>query len=348
LLYVATTRAADHLVLSSGIEKPKEDDENSSGKEKEFAPKGEWLQLLVRRFGLAKDMPIEEGDLIKVVSAKPELPSKIKACSTRVPLEEIEVKTRAMAEAGEGSIPPHLAPIAPDPSTRRQMSFSRLSGKLHRMNVSPLPLGEGLGVRASSLNEDLGDLTETASRIDPLSLGTLVHAVLAEIDFAAPNNLAALLARHAPMHVGDDRTAVESAQRMLEDFLSSPRAKEIAKADCVYRELEFLLSWPSDGNDPASRYFQGFIDLLYRDAGGWHLLDFKTNEVADKNLDAVAANYELQMLVYALAIEKIFGQPPEELTLHFLRTGRDYPFSWNDESRRRVMQLVDQSLSAGD
>jgi ATP-dependent exoDNAse (exonuclease V) beta subunit len=194
----------------------------------------------------------------------------------------------------------------------------------------------------------LGDLTETASRIDPLSLGTLVHAVLAEIDFAAPNNLAALLARHAPMHVGDDRTAVESAQRMLEDFLSSPRAKEIAKADCVYRELEFLLSWPSDGNDPASRYFQGFIDLLYRDAGGWHLLDFKTNEVADKNLDAVAANYELQMLVYALAIEKIFGQPPEELTLHFLRTGRDYPFSWNDESRRRVMQLVDQSLSAGD
>lgn len=353
LLYVATTRAADYLVLSSGIEKPKDDDENSSGKEKEFAPKGEWLQLLVRRFGLAKDIPIEDGDLIKVVLVKPELPSKTKARSTRVPLEEIEAQTRSMAEAGEGLIPPHLAPIAPDPSTRRQMSFSRLSGKLHRTIGSPLPLAgttewSGQGVRASALNEDLDDLTETAPRIDPLSLGTLVHAVLAEIDFAAPNNLVALLARHAPAHVGDDRAAVESAQRMLENFLSSPRAKEIANADRVYRELEFLLSWPVDGNDLSGRYFQGFIDLLYRDAGGWHLLDFKTNEVADKNLDAVAANYELQMLVYALAIEKIFGQPPGELTLHFLRTGRDYPFTWNKESRQRVVQLVDQSLSAGD
>ena len=54
----------------------------------------------------------------------------------------------------------------------------------------------------------------------------------------------------------------------------------------------------------------------------------------------MAANYELQMLVYALAAEKILNCPPQELVLHFLRPGRETPFVWNEAARKRLMEMV--------
>ena len=94
----------------------------------------------------------------------------------------------------------------------------------------------------------------------------------------------------------------------------------------------------------ADRYFQGFIDLLYQDAaGGWHILDFKTNVVTRENLDEVAANYEMQMLVYALAAEKILKCPPAGIVAAFPPHRRGFPFSWNEQARRRIVELVEQS-----
>ena len=85
--------------------------------------------------------------------------------------------------------------------------------------------------------------------------------------------------------------------------------------------------------------------MLYQDAGGgWHVLDFKTNLVLDENLTSVSANYEMQMLVYALAVEKILKCPPRELVLHFLRTGWETPFPWDDAARKRVVEMVDALL----
>ena len=39
---------------------------------------------------------------------------------------------------------------------------------------------------------------------------------------------------------------------MVGRFLASPRAAEIAAAEKVYRELEFLLAWPPDGDQAAT------------------------------------------------------------------------------------------------
>ena len=81
---------------------------------------------------------------------------------------------------------------------------------------------------------------------------------------------------------------------MIGRFLASPRAAEIAAAKEVYRELEFLLAWPPDADRKRragrTRYLQGFIDCLYRDAAGrWRLIDYKTNRVTADTLAATAA-----------------------------------------------------------
>jgi RecB family exonuclease len=92
---------------------------------------------------------------------------------------------------------------------------------------------------------------------------------------------------------------------------------------------------------------RGFIDRLYQDSAGlWHVLDFKTNRVQQKNVALAASGYEMQMLVYGLATERLLGSPPASLTLHFLRTGAEHAFAWNDDARERVTALVERGIEA--
>ncbi|MCC6123942.1 MAG: UvrD-helicase domain-containing protein [Pirellulales bacterium] len=343
LFYVAATRAADYLVLSAGFDPPKAENEGEDRKQThDFKPKGEWLQLLARHFDPLTGQPIQEGRPVKVITSKPELQKQPEDITVHRRLKTVEEKTREMAEKEEGLWPPYLDALAADENARRQLSFSRLSGKLHRA-IPANRDGPAPDIFATDAAIEIDSAAEP--RIDPLGLGTLVHAVLAEVDFADPKNLPALVERHAAEHVGDERAAVAQAVEMLERFTNSERAKEIAAAKQVHRELEFLLAWPPDGERSDGRYFQGFIDLLYLDAaGGWHLLDFKTNVVTESNLTEVAANYKLQMLVYALAVEKILKSPPRELTLHFLRTGWEKTFPWDDAARTKVVEMVNDLI----
>ena len=98
-----------------------------------------------------------------------------------------------------------------------------------------------------------------------------------EVDFAEPKNFAALVERHAAEHVGNDRTAIALATEMLERFLISDRAKEIAAAEAnLIGNWNFCSPGRPRETEARGRYFQGFIDLLYQDAaGGWHIARFQ-------------------------------------------------------------------------
>jgi ATP-dependent exoDNAse (exonuclease V) beta subunit len=172
--------------------------------------------------------------------------------------------------------------------------------------------------------------------------------VLAEVDFADPGDLATLVRRHALRHLPDAHEALQEPIEMIDRFLGSSRAKDLATARQLHRELEFLLVWPPGGGQPDGRYLEGFIDCLYQDAAGrWRLIDYKTNRVTAQSLDRVAADYEVQMLVYALAVERILKCPPEELVLCFLRPGEEYHFSWDERARVRVVELVERAMVTG-
>ena len=48
---------------------------------------------------------------------------------------------------------------------------------------------------------------------------------------------------------------------------------------------------------------------------------------SEEELPTTAAEYEMQMYLYALAAETILGVPPAELVLCFLRPGLEYRFA---------------------
>jgi ATP-dependent helicase/nuclease subunit A len=342
LLYVAATRAADYLILSSGVDK--------SAK-----TKGTWMELLGRRFDLQTGKSLQNELQVKVTTTKPPVQSEPSDSAGRPNLIKLLEQAGKKAKKGEGRLPNYLAPIAPDQAAQRQYSFSRLSGALH--GDCPYFRASENGTVPLSLF-DMEEFTEPS--VDPLGLGTLVHAVMEEIDFTSPGDFEAIIRRHAAtiaggqtfMSAGSESNLpltseidLTAAIDMIGRFIKSPRAAQIAAAAEIHRELEFLLAWPPDSPQPGGRYLQGFIDCLYRDqAGGWHIIDYKTNNITAKQLKQEAAKYEMQMLLYALAAEKILKSPPVELTLCFLRPGLEYQFSWNEKTKRRVIDMVNEAL----
>jgi ATP-dependent helicase/nuclease subunit A len=326
LLYVATTRAADYLILSSGLE-----DLERAG--------GPWLELLRRRFDLCSGAALEDPQrvLAKVTCEEPPLPRKPTGPARRRDLQGTMDKARDLAAAGEGPIPALLAPVPVDRSARRPYSFSRLRGTMH-----PRPF-HGAG------RED-DESFSAPPALDPVGLGTLVHAVLADLAEGGDDSrpaIEAMVRKHAWRHLPEATDELDEPIDLIAGLASSPRWVALRTASCVYTEIEFLLAWPPGNADAEAPYIQGFIDCLYQDStGGWHLLDYKTNRVSPETLASTVASYEMQMLVYALAVERILKQPPAEIVLCFLRGNQEHRFVWDASARQRVLDLVNRAMEA--
>ena len=67
----------------------------------------------------------------------------------------------------------------------------------------------------------------------------------------------------------------------------------------------------------------GRWDRVDRTEGGAIVTDYKSTALADDNGEAAQkkATSDLQLLVYALAYERMYGERPAKVALHFLETG---------------------------
>ncbi len=327
LFYVATTRAADYLMLSSSLAGYEPNELES-----------DWMKLLAERFDLATGT--FRGELpsgypppqVLVTDTEPATDFKPIGGGRGPDLVALVEEAHDLAASGGGIVPPNAGPIPVDLAARRQFSVSRLSGKLTRPDA-----------RETEFRPQ-----PTPDTIDPREFGLFVHALLERIDLTGKRLIAPLCERLAAERVQRHKERfAEIAAEMLERFLESPRWTEIAAAKTVHRELEFLLAWPPDGAGSDGRYLQGLFDCLYRDAkGGWHLIDYKTNDVTAAEVPREAERYEMQMLLYAMALERVLGDPPVELALHFLRPGVEHIFKWSDAARNRCIQLVDDAMNS--
>ena len=119
---------------------------------------------------------------------------------------------------------------------------------------------------------------------------------------------------------------------MLRVFLASPRfAARRRPRSCTARSSS---SWLGRQREAIRRPCSSASSTsLPRRLGAWHLVDYKTNQVTPRTLAKVAADYEMQMLLYALAAETTLGVAPVELVLHFLRGGLEYSFPWDSPRR---------------
>ncbi len=150
--------------------------------------------------------------------------------------------------------------------------------------------------------------------------GLLVHRAL-EVSGGAPNSLddhaLADLAHEQSERALDDATAqglAAETREMLDRFTRSPVAAALADPGVErWFELPFAWDW---GGVPV----HGSIDLVYRDASGWHVVDFKSDRLNGTSAQEAASRYAVQIGLYQRAIEAAVGETATAGLL-FLRSG---------------------------
>jgi ATP-dependent exoDNAse (exonuclease V) beta subunit len=131
--------------------------------------------------------------------------------------------------------------------------------------------------------------------------GSLVHATLAEAPLGANAEELARIAAAQGRLAGAPEEEVAAAARAAEAALAHPLLRRAAQALEVRREEPLLHALP-DGT-----LLEGVVDLAFREAHGWTVVDFKT--------DGVQPQYLAQVRLYCDAIEAATGQKAQAALL---------------------------------
>ena len=160
--------------------------------------------------------------------------------------------------------------------------------------------------------------------LDARVRGVVVHALLEELDLAAPAavdaaRVAALAAGEGARPAGGD---VEAVAALVAAFAASPTAARLAAAKRLRREHEFAFelaaSHAAEGSGSGA-LLTGVVDAIAVEADGtWLVVDAKTDRTHGAGLEAlVERDYAVQRGLYALAALRA-GAPRAEVVHLFL------------------------------
>lgn len=333
LFYVAVTRAADHLILSAGM--------NPQGK-----LESPWMQLLAKKFdlqtGLLKGDPllgtvagVTDRDEVPVVKPHHDPPFATRVKGTRETISLDKLLT-SLDDCEPEPWPESLAVFPLDRAAPAVWSVSRL---------------EEIDARLQAIEQT--HASEGTATADPRStaeaIGNLVHAVLERLDFAQSDDWETLFAAcvQSQRPVPEEHVQ-QTAGQMLARFVASPLCDDLAQSQQMFRELDFVFPWAGEGTEPVD-LIAGQIDLCCQTAHGeWRIYDYKTTTDRGRKHDAAhLAPYVFQLGVYALALEAWFSQPVAQVSLVLLRPKvREIRLAWDDGLRSSLRERITAALAA--
>jgi ATP-dependent exoDNAse (exonuclease V) beta subunit len=94
----------------------------------------------------------------------------------------------------------------------------------------------------------------------------------------------------------------------------------------------------------------GTIDCLFESADArWTILDYKTGiRHPGTSVAALLADYEIQLGLYALAVEQLIRRPPDRIELVFMRNGVDrVTFEPTDPRLYEIIARVARAMRDG-
>ena len=150
-------------------------------------------------------------------------------------------------------------------------------------------LSRYLGFEGARPGERTWDVESGLSASD---LGMQVHTLLAGADLAQPDS---------------------QAVKLAEVFQKSALGRRAATATHAEREFDFLM-------EVENLVLRGQIDLWFEEGGRTVLVDYKTDRASGTD-----GRYDLQLRLYALALERLNGRMPDEAYVYFLRSNTAVP-----------------------
>lgn len=337
LLYVATTRAQDYLIVSGHTQQRKgEETWNASG----------WLDDLLNVLEL-KDAITPGLDTHQRAWGEMTvyMPLKIPSAEQR---EEQTGPTGWERPLPETTI---IAPPLTQPVERDRARQIRHIAATQLVYLGGHGYARDANERAYYADrfrrQVLQDAPNHVAPLDrqqshPRQIGEMVHEALRHWQLPGDKDDAALMAmlRSYAWRQGitTDRAledAVNQAYMLLLDFTESDMCARINRAEAVYRELPFVYEYEN-------YVIHGVIDVLFRLPGDrWLIVDYKTGAVSADHVRM--RRYHLQVGVYAQAVEAQLGITPE-VYLHYVRRADSHLHVPENEWRTALKTRLSQRI----
>jgi ATP-dependent helicase/nuclease subunit A len=281
LLYVATTRARDRLILVNAATRSRTD----------------WMKAL-RRVGY-----VLTGDQHAPFPA-----------AGRLGDHGVWHHVR-----DGGATPRPAAPVTASPAVAAYRAFEEAVLRASQP-IAPRFRNPSMDHRLDATDKDESQDPGLSARDPDLAraIGVTVHRVLERWDFARPEGWKADLpavVEHAARELAGSRRAEleDEATRVLERFAASSLRAYLSEVDVLGRELPILY------RDPEGTTVQGYVDLVYRKRERVHVADYKTDTAASAE-QAARYRSQLTDYARAVAGALALSEPPVMEVL-FVRAG---------------------------
>jgi ATP-dependent exoDNAse (exonuclease V) beta subunit len=160
------------------------------------------------------------------------------------------------------------------------------------------------------------------------AVGRAVHATLQRVDLVTGEGLEEIAALEAAVEGIADRSS--EVARKARAAVDSDVVRAAVAGGRHWRELYV-------GVPVGDRVLEGFVDLLVEAEDRLAVVDYKTDQVGPgDDLDDLVARYRLQGAAYALAVETVVGRQVDRMTFLFLGADRAIPREIDDLSSAKL------------
>jgi ATP-dependent helicase/nuclease subunit A len=153
-----------------------------------------------------------------------------------------------------------------------------------------------------------------------LVVGDLTHRFLQTWQFGGATTqlaeqLRAFIDGAVPVEFISQRAEIETElYEILDNYFRSKAYGELTGANILGREVPLIMPWNG-------QIMEGVIDLIYEKNGLLYLADYKTDRIKRNELRIGAERYRQQAEIYIEAARKSLGRPVAAFKLIFLRLG---------------------------
>ncbi|KIX90594.1 ATP-dependent DNA helicase [Staphylococcus microti] len=163
-------------------------------------------------------------------------------------------------------------------------------------------------------------------------VGTLMHTVMQHLPFKKERltepELYAYFDQLVDRAIIDKEAIRDINVEEVKRFVNSDLYLRIANSDAIYRELPFIVNQNAvEPTDKEDTIIQGMIDLVFEEAGQYYFVDYKTDVfvrrrgMTDEEIgQQLKEKYRIQMTYYQKALEVILKQPVSG-SLYFFKFG---------------------------
>ena len=193
-------------------------------------------------------------------------------------------------------------------------------------------------LRAAALEPDTPQRLPVLSGITPqeqaftaAERGSIIHYVMRHLDFGRTDTTEMIREQLSQMVAGDllRQDEADTVDPLwIHRFCVSPLGARVRGARDLRREMPFLMRLSADRAAPGYAgcgeplLVQGIIDCCFMEEGSWVLIDYKTDAVFGRDVQAAAEGYADQVRLYRDALTRLTGRPVKDSFLYFLAVGQ--------------------------